>query len=193
LEGVTSTPDVEVNVETRPEPAAVESDADLVAATLAGDAAAFGRLVGRYQRSAHAACWAVLRDSHLAADAAQEAFLAAYRSLATLRDPAAFGGWLTTIARNRAVRAGRRVARESPLPPTLAGGQCADPGPDADLLRAIAALPEHERAVLTLRYFEHHDVAEIAAVLGRPVGTVTKQLSRAHDRLRRSLAKEGYR
>ena len=176
-----------------PSPAAVESDADLVAATLAGDAAAYGRLVNRYQRSAHAACWAVLKDSHLAADVTQEAFLATYRALTTLRDPAAFGGWLTTIARNRALRAMRRLPKVSPLPPALVDTRGVDPPPDADLLAAIAALPEHERAVLTLRYFERHDVAEIAAVLGRPLGTVTKQLSRAHDRLRRSLEKEGYR
>ncbi len=171
-------------------PTPEESDARLVTAALAGDVAAYGRLVDRYRRSAHAACRAVLGDAHLAADATQEAFLAAYRALNTLRDPAAFGGWLTTIARNRATRVRRRLPRDSPLPPTVVDHRTVDPPPDPDLLAAIAALPEHERLVLMLRYFERQDVAEIAAILGRPVGTVTKQLSRAHDRLRRTLAKE---
>ncbi len=171
----------------------IESDAALVEAVRRGDLAAFGRLVDRYQRSAHAACWDVLKDSHLAADAVQETFLAAYRAINTLRDPTAFGGWLITIARNRASRVARRVRREAALPLTLVDPRVVDPPPDPDLLAAIAILPEHERAVVNLRYFEHHDVAEIAAVLGRPVGTVTKQLSRAHDRLRRSLSKEGHR
>ena len=52
------------------------------------------------------------------------------------------------------------------------------------LLAALARLPEHERLVVALRYLEGHSVAEIGQVLGRPVGTVTKQLSRAIQRLR---------
>jgi RNA polymerase sigma-70 factor (ECF subfamily) len=54
----------------------------------------------------------------------------------------------------------------------------------------VTSLPEHERIVIMLRYFENHEVAAVAAILGRPVGTVTKQLSRALGRLRRSLAEE---
>jgi RNA polymerase sigma-70 factor (ECF subfamily) len=51
-------------------------------------------------------------------------------------------------------------------------------------------LPDHEREVLLLRHFDGHDLAAIAAILSRPLGTVTKQLSRAHARLRERLSPE---
>src|SRR4051794_34757360 len=84
------------------------SDDALVADAIAGDQSAFASLVTRYQRATIATCLTILRDRQLAEDAAQDAFVAAYRSLRTLRDRRAFGGWLITIARNRA----SRVARE---------------------------------------------------------------------------------
>ena len=57
--------------------------------------------------------------------------------------------------------------------------------------RAVAALPEHQRLVVALRYFDGHSVAEVAALAGRPVGTVTKQLSRALERLKLILREVG--
>lgn len=169
------------------------TDAILVQAARAGDVDAFAQLVHRYRRSVCAVAVAILRDAHLADDVAQEAFLSAYRSLNRLADPSAFGGWIITIARNGARKSSRR---RRPMPPLQAGlldRQALHPPPppeppDPQLLGAIAALPEQERGVLMLRYFEQHDVAAIAAILGRSVGTVTKQLSRAHNRLRRLLA-----
>ena len=55
------------------------------------------------------------------------------------------------------------------------------------LLRAVMTLPSQERRVVLLRYFEGHPVGDIARMIGRPTGTVTKQLSRAHARLRRQM------
>jgi RNA polymerase sigma-70 factor, ECF subfamily len=174
--------------------AAAISDAALVVAARAGDMSAFGQLVSRYQRSTVATCRAVLKDSHHSADAAQDAFIAAYRSLNSLRDPAMFGAWIITIARNRARRLGRRIRSDLPLPTMLvdlrdANSPGGKPEPDTNLLNAIAALPEQERLVIMLHYFEETDIAKIAVILDRPTGTVTKQLSRAYDRLRRRLAK----
>ena len=144
-------------------------------------------MVRRYERAVLGVCLAVLRDQHLASDAAQETFLAAYRSLASLRNRASFGSWLTTIARHRAIRCARKHRPHAPLSMSLA-----QPSPpkehDFELLSAVAGLPEHERIVIMLRYFDGHEIPAIAAILGRPVGTLTKQLSRAHERLRRSLA-----
>jgi RNA polymerase sigma-70 factor (ECF subfamily) len=54
-------------------------------------------------------------------------------------------------------------------------------------LAAVVALPEAESQVVMLHYFDGHPVAAVAAILGRPVGTVTKQLSRAYARLRGML------
>ena len=168
--------------------AAIVSDASLVTATLAGDRAGFASIVARYQRATVATCLAILRDRHLAEDAAQDAFVAAYRNLSSLRDRAAFGGWLLNIARNRAARVARQRSRHPAAVPEI-DRRAPDhvPVPDEALLAALGTLPDHERTVVMLRHFDGHDVAAIAAITGRPVGTITKQLSRAHGRLRQAL------
>lgn len=167
------------------------SDETLVSAVVdQADRRAFETLVRRYQRPAVATCLAVLRDRQLAEDAAQDASVAAYRNLRSLRDRGAFGGWLISIALNQAIRLARKRERvrvvEKECPP-----QTAPPSEDdwdEALLEALGKLPDHERVVVMLRHFEGHEVAAIAAITGRPVGTVTKQLSRAHERLRKALA-----
>jgi RNA polymerase sigma-70 factor (ECF subfamily) len=167
-------------------------DATLVAASLDGRREAFGELVRRYERSARATCYGVLRDWHLAHDAAQDGFVRAYTSLRLLRDPASFGPWLLTIMRHRASNTARDRRPAAPLYLVADPPQkpiLPDRRTDA-LLAAVSRLPEHERAVVMLRYFDGHDVATIAAICGRPLGTVTKQLSRAHERLRDALARE---
>jgi RNA polymerase sigma-70 factor (ECF subfamily) len=174
-------------------------DAELVAAVLGGDSGdgsgrAFDELVQRYDRSARATCFGVLRDWHLARDAAQEGFVAAYTNLRLLREPASFGPWLLTIMRHRATRMARhRTRRVAPLhlvPDPVAATTAPATDPDTEaLLAAVAALPEHERAVVMLRYFDGHPVSAIAQICGRPLTTVKKQLSRAHDRLRGLLEK----
>lgn len=170
--------------------AAATPDAQLVAAVLGGDGGAFDELVRRYERSARATCYGVLRDWHLARDAAQDGFVAAYTNLRLLRTPASFGPWLLTIMRHRATRIARGERRMAPLhlvPDPAAAPQA---GHDTEaLIAAVAALPEHERAVVMLRYFEGQPVSAIAMICGLPLATVKKQLTRAHDRLRRLLAK----
>lgn len=170
------------------------ADADLVRAALAGDARRFEELVRRYERPARAACFAVLRDWHLSQDAAQDGFVAAYTNLHSLKQPAAFGGWILTIMRRQATRLARRRRKREP-PPAAALGEAAvsDGSPHREremLWDAVRRLPEHERSVVLLRYFGGHDVAVIAALCGRPVGTITKQLSRAHRRLQTIIEKE---
>ena len=82
------------------------SDRQLVSSALQGDQAAFATLVGRYQRAARAAAFHRLGDHHAAEDAAQDAFVAAYRKLTSLRDGSLFGSWLLTIVRHQAERIG---------------------------------------------------------------------------------------
>ena len=166
----------------------MESDATLVTSVLGGERARFADLVARHERSVRAAAFAVLGDHHAALDVAQDAFLQAFRNLATLRDGAAFGGWIQTIARNRALSDARRRA---PMPALDCVAEPAyepsDPA-DADLARRlvefVAQLPEHEQSVVTLYYFDGHDVRTISEIIGRPIGTVTMRLSRARERLR---------
>ncbi len=163
------------------------STEELLRATQRGETSAFAELVRCYQRAAIITAHAVLQDFHLAQDAAQEAFLIAHQRLGQLRDAANFGPWLLRIARRRALRLSRSRNAER----TVAGGvDCAAAEaadwmePYKEVVGQIARLPEHERIVVVMRYVEGRSVKEIADSTGRPVGTVTKQLSRAIERLR---------
>jgi RNA polymerase sigma-70 factor (ECF subfamily) len=174
----------------------MQADAEIVRAVLCGDREAFAALVARHERAVWATAWRVLRDDHAAADAGQEAFLQAFRRLGDLRQPEHFGIWLLRIARRESIRLARRRAREPsrsldeagtdvPLGPDRDNGPVTRLSADAeDLLAAVAGLPEHERLVVVLHYLDGRSVAEVAEVLGRPAGTVTKQLSRAIARLK---------
>jgi RNA polymerase sigma-70 factor, ECF subfamily len=175
-------------------PAPVRSDAGVVACVLAGDDKAYESLVRLYERPLRATCFAVLRNWHAAQDAAQEAFLDAYLHLRALRDPNRFGPWLLSIARRKAIALSQSIRVHAPLDaaagaaaaePTVRTTACSDES--ENLLVLIARLPEQERAVAMLRHIEGHDVAAIAQIRGSPVGTITKQLSRAHARLRKML------
>ncbi|QEH34561.1 ECF RNA polymerase sigma factor SigW [Aquisphaera giovannonii] len=166
----------------------MQSDGEIVRAVLRGQREAFAALVIRHERAVWATAWRVLRDGHAASDAGQEAFLMAFRRLRDLRDPDQFGAWLLRIAGREAARLARRRAREPGRSQSL--DDCGIEAPaglsegSEELLEALARLPDHERVVVSLRYLDGLPVAEVAAALGRPVGTVTKQLSRAIERLK---------
>lgn len=171
----------------------MQSDAELVNAVLGGQKDAFAELVGRYERSVRAAAMTVLDDQAAAQDAAQEALVRAYEKLGSLRRASAFGSWLLMIARRCAIdAAASRPARESSLESSLEfAAEDADGKLDEEkqhLLAAVMKLPANERQVVMLRYFSaNSSVKDVAEILGRSVGTVTKQLSRAHKRLRTML------
>ena len=168
----------------------MESDAELVIAAREGNREAFGRLLRRYEGAVRATALQVLGDYHAADDAAQEAFLIAYRKLGQLRKASAFGGWVVKTARREALRHARRGSKalsldglDPPAPPSEARLD----EPSQHVLSAVMKLAEGERLVVMLRYFDGHAVKDIATITGRSVGTVTKQLSRAHGRLRDRL------
>jgi RNA polymerase sigma-70 factor, ECF subfamily len=170
----------------------MQSDSQLVSAALHGDPAAFAALVGRYQRAAKAVALHRTGDHHAAEDAAQEAFVTAYQKLDGLRDGSLFGPWLLTMVRHKAERMATARRREVPLDHVADVAAPESPRLDHDaefVLAAVMALPERERQLLMLRHFDGHSVAAIAQIVGRPVGTVTKQLSRGYARLRERLAK----
>lgn len=166
-----------------------QSDGDLVNATLDGDRKAFAILVERYEPSVRAVALSVLQDAHLAQDAAQDAFVKAYEKLGHLRRAEAFGPWLLKISRRCALNTVRQP-RQMPVSECDLGQEESAHLLDEDkerLLAAIVRLGKAERQVIMLRYFGGHSVKEVADMIGRNVGTVTKQLSRAHARLRALL------
>jgi RNA polymerase sigma-70 factor (ECF subfamily) len=164
------------------------STEELVKATCSGDPSAFAELVRRYERAAILTAFSVVGDFHLAQDAAQEAFVSAHRMLNRLRDPASFGPWLLTIARRHALRLKRNRKIEWIGAEGVDSAAMETPDwiePYREVVRQIVRLPEHERIVTVLRYVDGHSVQEVADATGRPVGTITKQLSRAIARLRK--------
>jgi RNA polymerase sigma-70 factor (ECF subfamily) len=163
-------------------------DAELVDRARAGDRDAFAELVKRYERLVIAEAINLLRCPEDARDVAQDVFVIAYRRLNSLWGPRRFGPWIMRIARNAALRYRNQRRRRSYEAiseelPDLCGSSSSDNDVDS-LLQWIARLPGQERLVLMLRYVEGMTTEQIAQVTGRPIGTVTKQLSRARRRLK---------
>ena len=158
-----------------------------------GDLDAYSLIVGRLQDMAFGYAYSLLGDFHLAEDATQEAFIAAYRRLGALREPAAFAGWLRRIVFTRCDRLTR--GRKLPTLPWDAAGQRQAPDQLPEeavekremkqaVLRAIGSLPDHERTATTLYYINGYSQADIAGFLEVPVTTVKARLHAARKRLK---------
>ena len=119
-------------------------------------------------------------------DLVQDVFLLAMRRLSTLREPRAFGGWLATIARNRAVDFYRRRVETDELKETVAGAYPPDPEAVA-VLETIRTLPAAYRETLMLRLVEGMTGPEIAARTGLTSGSVRVNLHRGMRYLREKL------
>lgn len=162
--------------------------AALVAAARRGDHAAFDRLYHRFVRMVHGLLLARVpaRDVD---DLVQDVFARAYERLGSLRDAAAFGGWLATMARHRAADYHRQVRPTVELVET-AGAD----GPRHDtalaVLAALRGLPEAYRDTLTLRLIEGLTGPEIAERTGLTPGSVRVNLHRGMRRLRQALGDE---
>jgi RNA polymerase sigma-70 factor (ECF subfamily) len=186
-------------VESRPG-AGEPSDEDLARRAQAGDADAFAVLVVRYQRAVLNLAYRMLGDAQEAEDVAQDVFVRAYQSLDRFDPARRFFSWLYRIAVNRCLS-----YRARPRPDTLDAGAHlavpdAAPSPEQQAARhetqaairaAIAALPEHERALVALRYGAELSYEEIAATMQLPLGTVKTRLFRARQRLAGLLEEEG--
>ncbi|MCC7075424.1 MAG: RNA polymerase sigma factor, partial [Deltaproteobacteria bacterium] len=174
-----------------PDPWRDMADAALVLRARAGQAPALAELFGRWFRAARASAYAASGDAAAAEDAAIEAMGIAFQQLDTLEDPAAFGPWLRTIARRRAIALGRRA------PPTDELGDLPDPHDparahdDAEqraLVRAaVDALPDPLREAVVLHELEGYPVATAARFLDVPEGTLKRRLFDARAALARTL------
>jgi len=178
-------------------PSAADTDAALAAAARGGQLEAFAILFERYRGPLVRYLGRHTGDAGLAADLAQEAFLAAYRDLASLAEDRSFAAWLFGIARNRARMHWRRqrlrrvasldwLALRSPAsinPLSVAGPE--DAATARDLVqRALDALSPSLRDALLLHRLVGFDSAEVAAVLGISVEAARKRIYRADGAFR---------
>ncbi|HVM63124.1 MAG TPA: sigma-70 family RNA polymerase sigma factor [Verrucomicrobiae bacterium] len=154
-----------------------------------GHADDFRMLVHRYQGPLFAYLTGKLEDRSQAEEAAQESFVRAFQSLRKLRKPESFYSWLLGIARRVAqeqFRSRKRREREREAAETISPDPI-DSHDDYPLDEAIAVLPESYRQVILLRYYEGLSCHDVAQRLDMPLGTVTKNLSRAYAVLRQEL------
>ena len=168
-------------------PEHASEDATLVRRAGTGDGAAFARLYERYVRMVHGLLLARVNRADVD-DLVQDVFLTAWRRLDHLRDPAAFGGWLATIARNRATDYHRRTPGTEELPENLESADA--PAARVEALAVIATirtLPEAYRETLVLRLVEGMTGPEIAERTGLTAASVRVNLHRGMKLLREKL------
>ena len=193
------------DAESRPASGVEQSDLELVKRAQRGERGAFDLLVLRYQHKVVKLVARLLRDPTEAEDVAQEAFVKAYRALASFRGDSAFYTWLYRIAVNTArnamaSRQRRPLDYEADLSETeqsaVASRMSHSDTPEATALsdeihatvnRAVAELPEDLRTAIILREIEGLSYEEIAAAMDCPVGTVRSRIFRAREAIDRNL------
>jgi RNA polymerase sigma-70 factor (ECF subfamily) len=162
-------------------------DARLVRDARHGDEGAFARLYERYARVIHAVLLARAPRADVE-DLVQEVFLSAWNRLDGLRDPAAFGGWLAMIARNRATDFHRRAVESVELPDDLMAHDGTAARAEAlGVLEIIARLPDAYRETLLMRLVEGLTGPEIAERTGLTPASVRVNLHRGMKLLREKL------
>ena len=145
--------------------------------------------VTELQETLYRTARSILRNEQDAQDAVQEAVTQAFARLHTLRDPAKFKPWLLRILVNTcygACRRRRSTVYLEAVEETLAAPQ-SDCEERMSLWSAVMRLPEEQKAVVTLFYYEDLPLRAISEVLGVTQGTVKTRLSRARGRLRQML------
>ena len=177
-----------------------ETDQALVERVQAGDKQAFGLLVTKYQRKLLRLVSRIVKDPAEAEDVAQEAFIKAYRALATFRGESAFYTWLYRIgvntAKNWLAANGRRMyastdIRDDDDEPVNEGDLLPDvETPERMLMTkqigdtvnaAMEELPDELRTAVTLREIEGLSYEDIAQVMDCPIGTVRSRIFRARE------------
>jgi RNA polymerase sigma-70 factor (ECF subfamily) len=168
------------------------SEREWVDRARSGDTEAFRKLVERHGDRAYGLALRMLGSAAEAEEAAQDAFLRAWRALPGFRGESTFSTWLHRIVVRRALDRQAvlktRRAREAPLDEAverdLAAPGALDPGLQRTLDRLLLDLSDVQRAAVMLYYYEDRSVDEVARMLGLPEGTVKTHLHRARGILR---------
>ncbi len=168
------------------------SDSDLVRRVLAGEVELFGVLVERYRAEFARYATALVGDPDSAADAMQEAFMRAWRSLASCRDPRRVKAWFFRILTNQCHDYRARRPREASLEGDPPARERSDAGLTrtelrAAIERALARLTPEQREAFVLRHVEEKSYEEMAELLGAGVDALKMRVYRARDALRQQL------
>jgi RNA polymerase sigma-70 factor (ECF subfamily) len=178
-------------------------EAAVIARAAGGDRAAFTQLMEHYQSACYGLAWRLLSDADQAADATQDAFVHAYKAMASFRG-GIFRSWLLRITANASYDILRRAQRRpsSPLPdgeegsaPELPDSGAVNPAAEAaksELYRhldvALRRLPEDQRTAVVLCDVYGMDYNEVAALTQSALGTVKSRIHRGRLRLRQLMA-----
>lgn len=172
------------------------SESELIERVLAGDPVAERALYDRHVERVYRLAYRLAGgDADLAQDFTQEAFVRAFDRLHEFQGRSALSTWLhsitVSVSLNGLRKRNRHNSRETDLDEAVhVPGVIREAEPDlkTKLRRAIAALPEHYRAVFVMYDVEGYTHEEIGSTLGVPVGTSKARLSRAREKLREALA-----
>ncbi len=172
--------------------------------TVEGDAEAFNELVKRHHSKIYGLAYRMLGNPEDAADATQDTFLEAYKSIKTFRFKSKFGTWLYSIGINtcqqyiRKAKSHERKLAAYSREAEIDGLVSEEDSPERAVIKneqntmvqgAISRLPEKQREVVTLYYMQHLKYREIAEIVGCSEGTVASRLNQALKNLRRKLSK----
>ena len=168
---------------------------ELVRQAARGDHEAFDGLVRFASNRLYGIAYRILRDQYLAEDALQQALITVWNELPKLRDPDRFDAWTYRLIVRAATAEAHKAGRANPAAPLLAGDADVSRAPDeyraiADrdqLERGFSRISAEQRAVLVLQHYAGLSQAEIADVLGIPLGTAGSRIHYAARALRAAI------
>ena len=165
-----------------------DEDAALVRQALAGESAAFGVLVTRYQKVLYTVAYRMLGNAEDARDTTQDAFIKAYQRLETFDPAYRFFSWMYRILVNECLNTVRSRRQQEPLSADMAGGETPFDAAEAEERRrqvegALLRLSPDHRVVIVLKHFVGNSYEEIADLLAIPEKTVKSRLYTARQRL----------
>lgn len=172
-----------------------ETDRQLVKRSLKGDKDSFTQLILNHEKTLYGTAMGIVKNSHDASDAIQDAILEAYENLDSLREPNYFKTWLIRILIHKCYAILKRSSRQIPTEFTEESLGCTEDTSDTamDIRNAMDTLSGGDRLILTLFYVEDIPIKEIASMLELSQGAVKNRLYRSRTHFKEIYCKEGIR
>lgn len=169
----------------------MENDVEVIERIKRGDKEAYRFIVTKYMRQAYFIALGFVGDPDDALDLSQTAFIKAYKSLPQFDHSRPFLPWFYTILKNLCVNFNKRRRRNLTAPLEVVDESTASPGHREDIeeiiWEAISKLPDPEREVIILKYFQDLSYKEMAEIVGCPIGTIMSRLYYARKKLKEDL------